>query len=82
MMSYSGPSSESSTVGHVFKPDTVLSDGPHLSGGLPRAISTDKLHKLLQRVLSRVVVVANGWVGEVGARLLNDGGRREVQGRG
>lgn len=53
-----------------------------LSGGLPRAIGTDKLHEFLQGVLSRVVVVADGWVGEVGARLLDDGGRREVQGRG
>lgn len=53
-----------------------------LSGGLPRAVGTDKLHKFLQGVLSRVVVVADGWVGEVGARLLDDGGRREVQGRG
>lgn len=54
----------------------------YLSGGLPRAIGTDKLHELLQGILSRVVVVADGWVGEVGARLLDDGGRREVQGRG
>lgn len=54
----------------------------YLSSGLPRAISTDKLHKFLQGILSRVVVVADGWVGEVGARLLDNGGRWEVQGRG
>lgn len=54
---------------------------PYLSGGRPRAISADKLHKFLKRVLSRVVVVSDGWVGEVRARLLDDGGRREVQGR-
>lgn len=70
---------------HIFfKALVYLLSGvkPYLSGGLPRAIGTDKLHKFLQGVLSRVVVVADGWVGEVGARLLDDGGRREVQGRG
>lgn len=71
-------------MAHLFKETVFLLSGgkPYLSGGLPRAISTDKLHKFLQGVLSRVVVVADGWVGEVGARLLDDGGRREVQGRG
>lgn len=49
-----------------------------LSTGLPRTISTDELNKLLQGVLSRVVVVSYGGVGEVGARLLDDGGGREV----
>lgn len=53
----------------------------YLSGGRPRAISADKLHKFLKRVLARVVVVSDGWVGKVRARLLDDGGRWEVQGR-
>lgn len=51
----------------------------HLSGGLARAIRAHKLHKLLQRVLPMVVVVADGRVREVWARLLDDGCRGEVQ---
>lgn len=61
---------------------TFIGGGSYLPSGLPWAIGTDKLHKFLQGILSRVVVIADGWVGEVGARLLDDGGRREVQGRG
>ena len=38
-----------------------------------------KLHKLLQRVLPVVVVVADGRVREVRARLLDDGCGGEVQ---
>lgn len=50
-----------------------------LPGGLTRAVRAHKLYELLQRVLPMVVVVADSWVCEVRARLLNDGGGREVQ---
>lgn len=55
---------------HFFPP----AKESYLPGGRPRAISADKLHKFLKRVLSRVVVVSDGWVGKVRARLLDDGG--------
>lgn len=54
----------------------------HLSSGRPRAVGTDELHKFLQGILSRVVVVTDGRVGEVWARLLDDRRRREMQSRG
>lgn len=63
---------------------TMLRSGnmSHLSSGRPRAVGTDKLHKFLQGILSRVVVVTDGRVGEVWARLLDDRRRREMQSRG
>lgn len=51
----------------------------HLSGGLARAVRAHELHELLQRVLPVVVVVADGRVREVRARLLDDGCGGEVQ---
>ena len=53
--------------------------GTHLSGSLARAVRAHKLHKLLQRVLPVVVVVADGRVREIRARLLDDGRGGEVQ---
>ena len=54
----------------------------YLARGLSGPIGADELNKLLEGVLSRVVVVADGWVGEVRAGLLDDGRRREVERRG
>lgn len=51
----------------------------YLTSSLAWSISTHKLHKLFEWVLPRVVVVADGGVSEVRARLLDDGGRGKVQ---
>lgn len=51
-----------------------------LSRGLSRTVGADKLDKLLEWVLSGVVVVADGRMSEVRARLLDDGGGWEVEG--
>lgn len=50
----------------------------YLCAGLAGAVGAHKLHKLLERVL--MMVVAYGGVGEVGAGLLDDRRRGEVQG--
>lgn len=50
----------------------------HLSG-LLGGVGTDQLDKLLERLLR---VIPDGWVGEVGARLLQDGGGGEMEAGG
>lgn len=52
----------------------------YLCPRLARAVGTDELHELFERVL--MVVVADGGVGEIWTGLLDDGGGRKMKGRG
>lgn len=52
----------------------------YLTTSLSWSVGAHELHELLERVLSRVVVVSDGGMGEVRAGLLDDGGWGEVQG--
>lgn len=62
---------------HVFRACAYIEEA-HLSG-LLGGVRADQLDELLERLLW---VIPDGWVGEIGARLLQNGGGRKVEAGG